>query len=84
MVPEAAFTSYYGKPILNRPTWEPVDIAGYLFLGGLAGAGSAIAAGAHLTGRPGACPHPEMRRDRRRRAVAGRARPRPGPARPGS
>jgi formate-dependent nitrite reductase membrane component NrfD len=52
MVPDAAFTSYYGKPILNQPTWEPADIAGYLFLGGLAGAGSAIAAGAHLTGRP--------------------------------
>ena len=52
MVPDAAFTSYYGKPILNRPTWKPADIAGYLFLGGLAGAGSAIAAGAQLTGRP--------------------------------
>lgn len=52
MVPDAAFTSYYGKPILNQPTWEPTDIAGYLFLGGLAGAGSVIAAGAHLTGRP--------------------------------
>jgi formate-dependent nitrite reductase membrane component NrfD len=52
MVPKATFTSYYGRPILNPPTWEPADIAGYLFLGGLAGAGSAIAAGAHLTGRP--------------------------------
>jgi formate-dependent nitrite reductase membrane component NrfD len=53
MVPDAAFTSYYGKPVLNQPTWEARDIAGYLFLGGLAGAGSAIAAGAHLTARPG-------------------------------
>jgi formate-dependent nitrite reductase membrane component NrfD len=52
MVPKATFTSYYGMPILNQPTWEPRDIAGYLFLGGLAGAGSVIAAGAHVTGRP--------------------------------
>jgi formate-dependent nitrite reductase membrane component NrfD len=52
MVPEATFTSYYGKPIINKPTWEAPDIPGYLFLGGLAGAGSVIAAGAQLTGRP--------------------------------
>ena len=51
MVPEATFDSYYGKPVLNPPVWEPRDIAGYLFLGGLAGASSALAAGAHLTGR---------------------------------
>ena len=38
MVPEAEFTSYYGKPVLNPPVWEARDIAGYLFLGGLAGA----------------------------------------------
>jgi hypothetical protein len=52
MVPDAEFTSYYGRPILNPPTWKPLDIAGYFFLGGLAGAGSALAAGAQLTGRP--------------------------------
>ncbi|EFL28851.1 polysulphide reductase, NrfD [Streptomyces himastatinicus ATCC 53653] len=52
MVPEAEFTSYYGKPILNPPTWQARDIAGYFFLGGLAGAGSVLAAGAALTGRP--------------------------------
>lgn len=52
MVPEATFSSYYGKPVINRPVWEAPDIPGYLFLGGLAGAGSVIAAGAHLTGRP--------------------------------
>ena len=28
MVPEATFDSYYGKPILNPPTWAPLDIAG--------------------------------------------------------
>ena len=52
MVPEPEFTSYYGKPVINRPTWEARDIAGYFFLGGLAGAGSVIAAGAQATGRP--------------------------------
>jgi formate-dependent nitrite reductase membrane component NrfD len=52
MVPDATFTSYYGKPIINAPVWKPLDIAGYFFLGGLAGAGSALAAGAQLTGRP--------------------------------
>jgi hypothetical protein len=46
------FQSYYGLPVLNQPTWEPLDIAGYLFLGGLAGASSALAAASVLTGRP--------------------------------
>src|SRR5436309_8355902 len=53
MVPRAEFQSYYGKPILNGPTWQAPNIAGYLFLGGLAGAGSTIAAAAHASGRPG-------------------------------
>ena len=50
-VPEAEFTSYYGKPILNPPVWEARNIAGYFFLGGLAGGSSLLAAGADLTGR---------------------------------
>jgi formate-dependent nitrite reductase membrane component NrfD len=53
MVPEAEFSSYYGRPIVKEPTWAALDIAGYLFLGGLAGASSALAAGAQLSGRPG-------------------------------
>jgi hypothetical protein len=53
MVPKAEFTSYYGKPVLNAPVWEARDIAGYFFLGGLAGGSSLLAAGADLTGRPG-------------------------------
>jgi len=53
VVPEAEFSSYYGRPIVKEPTWEPLDIAGYLFLGGLAGASSSLAAGAQLSGRPG-------------------------------
>jgi hypothetical protein len=44
--------SYYGRPILKPPTWAATDIAGYLFLGGLAGASSMLAAGGDLTGRP--------------------------------
>ncbi|MEO3796188.1 NrfD/PsrC family molybdoenzyme membrane anchor subunit [Nonomuraea sp. B10E15] len=51
-VPRADFESYYGRPVLNEPTWQAPDIAGYLFLGGLAGASSTLAAAAELTGRP--------------------------------
>jgi hypothetical protein len=51
MVAPAEPVSYYGRPVLNRPVWAPVDVAGYLFTGGLAGASSVIAAGAELTGR---------------------------------
>jgi hypothetical protein len=52
MVPPAEFTSYYGKPVLNAPVWEATDIAGYLFLGGLAGGSALLGAGAQVTGRP--------------------------------
>ena len=52
VVPEAEFRSYYGRQILKTPTWEPLDIAGYLFLGGLAGASGVLAEGAAWTGRP--------------------------------
>ncbi|TDC73585.1 NrfD/PsrC family molybdoenzyme membrane anchor subunit [Streptomyces hainanensis] len=48
-----AADSYYGRPVVRAPSWAARDIAGYLFLGGLAGAGSVLAAGAELTGRPG-------------------------------
>ncbi|WP_404816185.1 NrfD/PsrC family molybdoenzyme membrane anchor subunit [Streptomyces thermolineatus] len=51
MVPQADFTSYYGRPVITPPSWQARDIAGYFFLGGLAGAGSVLAAGSHLTGR---------------------------------
>jgi DMSO reductase anchor subunit len=51
MVPDAEFTSYYGRPVLKLPVWRARDIAGYFFVGGLAGASSALAAGATLTGR---------------------------------
>ncbi len=51
VVPDAEFRSYYGQAIINRPVWESRDIAGYLFLGGLAGASSLYAAVSQLTGR---------------------------------
>jgi hypothetical protein len=52
VVPPAEFTSYYGKPVINTPVWESPDIPGYLFLGGLAGGSSLLAAGSDLTARP--------------------------------
>ncbi|NJP34007.1 polysulfide reductase NrfD [Micromonospora sp. HSS6-12] len=50
-VPEAEFTSYYGRPILKPPVWT-WDIAAYLFTGGLAAGSSLLAAGGQVTGRP--------------------------------
>jgi formate-dependent nitrite reductase membrane component NrfD len=52
VVGKAEFRSYYGVPVINKPVWEATDIAGYLFLGGLAGASSVVAAAAQLSGRP--------------------------------
>jgi formate-dependent nitrite reductase membrane component NrfD len=52
MVGEAEFASYYGRPIVKESTWAASDIAGYFFLGGLAGASSTLAIGAEATGRP--------------------------------
>jgi hypothetical protein len=50
MVPDAEFTSYYGRPVIREPVWRTPDVPGYLFLGGLAGASSVLAAGAQLSG----------------------------------
>jgi Polysulphide reductase, NrfD len=51
MVPKAEFRSYYGLPVIKEPVWGVRDVAGYLFFGGLAGASSALAASAELSGR---------------------------------
>jgi formate-dependent nitrite reductase membrane component NrfD len=51
MVPEANFTSYYGRPVVKQSPWEN-DIPAYLFLGGLAAGSSLLAAGADLSNRP--------------------------------
>ena len=50
MVPDVEFTSYYGRQVIKEPAWGAQDVAGYLFLGGLAGASSVLAAGAELSG----------------------------------
>jgi len=50
MVPDATFTSYYGRPVIKEPVWRAPDVPAYLFLGGLAGASSVLAAGAQLSG----------------------------------
>ncbi|GAB2874770.1 NrfD/PsrC family molybdoenzyme membrane anchor subunit [Nocardioides pacificus] len=50
MVPEAAFTSYYGRPIVKASPWK-AEIPAYLFTGGLAAGSSLLAAGAQSTGR---------------------------------
>ncbi|WP_249713997.1 NrfD/PsrC family molybdoenzyme membrane anchor subunit [Rhizomonospora bruguierae] len=51
MVPPAEFRSYYGRSVLKPPVWSARDIAGYLFLGGVAGGAALLAAGGDLTGR---------------------------------
>ena len=51
MVPDAHFTSYYGRPVLKAAPWT-ADIPAYLFLGGLSGGSALLAAGADLTDRP--------------------------------
>jgi formate-dependent nitrite reductase membrane component NrfD len=64
MVPDATFTSYYGRPVVKASPWEK-DIPAYLFLGGLAAGSSLLSAGADLTGRPA------LRRTGRIAALAG-------------
>ena len=46
MVPRATFSSYYGRPVIKKPVWAELDIAGYLFTGGIAGGSALLAAGA--------------------------------------
>jgi DMSO reductase anchor subunit len=50
MVPDVEFTSYYGRPVIKEPVWQVPDVPAYLFLGGLAGASSVLAAGSQLSG----------------------------------
>lgn len=50
--PAAGSESYYGRPVLKEPAWKTPDVPLYLFLGGLSGASSVLAAAADLTGRP--------------------------------
>jgi formate-dependent nitrite reductase membrane component NrfD len=41
--------SYYGRPILKEPVWQP-EIPFYFFFGGIAGASAVLHAGARVTG----------------------------------
>ncbi|WP_344982276.1 NrfD/PsrC family molybdoenzyme membrane anchor subunit, partial [Streptosporangium fragile] len=50
VVPEAEFRSYYGQPIIKSPVWHEPHMPAYLYLGGLSGAASTMAAVARLTG----------------------------------
>lgn len=52
MVPDAEFTSYYGRPVVKPSPWS-ADVPAYFFLGGLAAGSSLLGAGADVTGRPG-------------------------------
>ncbi len=49
MVPEARFSSYYGRQIVKPAPWGP-EIPAYFFLGGLAAGSGIIGAWAHATG----------------------------------
>jgi hypothetical protein len=64
MVPEASFTSYYGRQVVKPAPWK-ADIPAYFFLGGAAAGSSLLGAGADLTGRPA------LRRAGRLGALAG-------------
>jgi len=41
--------SYYGKPVVKEPVWEPM-VPAYFFLGGTAGAAASLGLAARLTG----------------------------------
>ncbi len=64
VVPEAEFTSYYGRPVVKPSPWTR-DIPLYLFSGGLAGSSALLGEGGAWTGRP------VMRRAGRLGAIAG-------------
>jgi hypothetical protein len=63
MVPEAEFSSYYGRPVVKPAPWGH-EVGAYLFLGGVAGGSGLLAAGAQLTGRT------KLRRNARLSALA--------------
>lgn len=60
------FTSYYDRPILKSPVWQP-ELPWYFFTGGTAGASSMLALAAEAAG------HLELARSARRTAAAGAA-----------
>ncbi|MCW2740396.1 MAG: nrfD [Blastococcus sp.] len=50
MVPEAEFSSYYGRPIVTPATWKNPEVPLYLFLGGLGGTSALIGAMGEFSG----------------------------------
>lgn len=54
VVPEAEFSSYYGRPVVKPPPWGN-PIALYLFLGGVAGGSALLGVGAQFTGKVVLC-----------------------------
>lgn len=50
MVPDAEFSSYYGRNIVKPAPWGH-EIPAYLFLGGLAAGSALVAAGGEMSGR---------------------------------
>jgi Polysulphide reductase, NrfD len=46
---ENGYRSYYGKPVVKEPVWEPM-IPAYFFFGGTAGASASLGLAARLTG----------------------------------
>jgi formate-dependent nitrite reductase membrane component NrfD len=48
---DSGYRSYYGKPIIKEPVWEPV-IPAYFFFGGTAGAAASLGLAARLSGNP--------------------------------
>jgi formate-dependent nitrite reductase membrane component NrfD len=48
----SSYRSYYGKPIITEPVWEPV-IPAYFFFGGTAGAAASLGFASRLTGNEG-------------------------------
>lgn len=63
-VPDAEFSSYYGRAVIKPVPWKH-EIPAYLFLGGVAAGSGIIAAGAAATGRD------LLRRNSRLTAMAG-------------
>lgn len=54
VVPEAKFSSYYGRPVVKPPPWgDPIAI--YLFLGGVAGGSALLGLGGQVTGKRMLC-----------------------------
>jgi formate-dependent nitrite reductase membrane component NrfD len=47
----SGYRSYYGKPVIREPVWEPV-IPAYFFFGGTAGAAASLGLAARLSGNP--------------------------------